>query len=75
MADTRIILSGLWVAVMLTYLWGDVLRIMTGDYKEGDLLGGVQPTQRLWHSNHSIERTTMRDLPIACNQSDLGGNS
>ncbi len=48
MEDTRIILSGLWAAVMLTYLWGDVLRIMAGDYKEGDLLGGQQPTQRLW---------------------------
>jgi hypothetical protein len=28
MADTRIILSGLWVAVMLTYLLGDVMRIL-----------------------------------------------
>lgn len=27
MADVRVILSGLWVAVMLTYLLGDVLRI------------------------------------------------
>jgi hypothetical protein len=33
MLDTRIILSGLWVAVMLTYLWGDVLRIFSGDAK------------------------------------------
>jgi archaellum biogenesis protein FlaJ (TadC family) len=31
MADTRIILAGLWVAVMLTYLLGDVLRIFAGD--------------------------------------------
>lgn len=28
--DTRIILSGLWVALMLTYLLGDVLRIFAG---------------------------------------------
>jgi len=48
MVDTRIILSGLWVAVMLTYLWGDVLRIMAGDFKAGELLGGMQPTQGLW---------------------------
>ena len=48
MADTRIVLSGLWVAVMLTYLWGDVLRIMAGDFKAGELLGGMQPTQGLW---------------------------
>jgi hypothetical protein len=37
MADTRIILAGLWVAVMLTYLWGDVLRIFAGDHTPGEL--------------------------------------
>jgi hypothetical protein len=31
MADVRVILSGLWVAVMLTYLLGDVLRVFAGD--------------------------------------------
>jgi len=31
MLDTRIILSGVWVALMLTYLLGDVLRIFSGD--------------------------------------------
>ena len=31
MLDTRIILSGLWVASMLTFLWGDVLTIFSGD--------------------------------------------
>ena len=30
MADVRVILSGLWVAVMLTYLLGDVLRVFAG---------------------------------------------
>ncbi len=39
MVDARIILSGLWVATMLTYLWGDVLRIMTGDFEK---MGGMQ---------------------------------
>ena len=48
MLDTRIILSGLWVATMLTYLWGDVLRIMAGDVEPGKLLGGMQPTQGMW---------------------------
>jgi hypothetical protein len=48
MVDTRLVLSGLWVAVMLTYLWGDVLRIMTGDFEAGELLGGMQPTQGMW---------------------------
>jgi hypothetical protein len=47
MADTRIVLSGLWVAVMLTYLWGDVLRIMAGDVEPGKI-SGTQPTQAMW---------------------------
>jgi hypothetical protein len=47
MLDTRIILSGLWVATMLTYLWGDVLRIMAGHVKPGEILGTV-PTQGMW---------------------------
>jgi hypothetical protein len=47
MMDTRMILSGLWVAVMLTYLWGDVLRIFSGDAKPGEVFG-KQATQGLW---------------------------
>ena len=31
MEDVRIILSALWVATELTYLYGDVLRIFSGD--------------------------------------------
>ncbi len=31
MLDTRIILSASWIALMLTYLLGDVLRIFSGD--------------------------------------------
>jgi hypothetical protein len=30
--DTRIILSGIWISVMFTYLLGDVLRIFSGDF-------------------------------------------
>jgi hypothetical protein len=45
MVDTRIVLSGLWVAVMLTYLWGDVLRIIAGDVEPGMLMAGMQATQ------------------------------
>jgi hypothetical protein len=44
MLDTRIILAGLWVAVMLTYLWGDVLRIIAGDVEPGMLMAGMQAT-------------------------------
>jgi hypothetical protein len=37
MLDNRIILSGLWVAVMLVYLLGDVLRIFSEDYNTGKM--------------------------------------
>jgi hypothetical protein len=47
MADVRIILSGLWVAVMLTYLLGDVLRLMAGDVTPGEL-GGRVAGQGMW---------------------------
>lgn len=47
MVDVPIKLSGLWVAVMLTYLLGDVLRIYSGDLKAGEI-GGRQMTQGMW---------------------------
>jgi hypothetical protein len=47
MDDVRIKFLALWVAVMLTYLLGDVLRIYSGDFKDGKI-GGVQPTPRMW---------------------------
>ncbi|MGD2158318.1 MAG: hypothetical protein PVG14_07025 [Anaerolineales bacterium] len=47
MLDTRIILSGLWAAVMLTYLLGDVLRIFAGHATPGEISGTV-PTQGMW---------------------------
>ena len=39
MDDVRIKLSALWVALMLTYLLGDVLRMFSGDF-EAARLGG-----------------------------------
>ena len=48
MVDTRIILSGLWVAIMLTYLLGDVLRLFAGDFEPGKIAGGFEPTQAMW---------------------------
>lgn len=48
MDPTRIILSGLWIATMLTYLLGDVLRIFSGDIESGTLAGDMQVTQRMW---------------------------
>jgi len=47
MANERIILSVLWVALMLTYLLGDVLRIYAGDFKSGEIQG-FQATQAIW---------------------------
>jgi hypothetical protein len=39
MDDVRIILSGTWIALMLIYLWGDVLRIFAGDFTAGEVEG------------------------------------
>ena len=47
LVDTRIILSALWVALMLTYLLGDVLRIFSGDFKAGEI-GGMKMSQGMW---------------------------
>ena len=47
MEDVKIILAGLWVATMLTYLLGDVMRIFAGDFVAGKM-EGVQVTQVLW---------------------------
>ena len=43
----QIILSALWVATMLTYLLGDVFRIMSGDVKPGEMMG-KKVTQGMW---------------------------
>lgn len=40
-------LAALWVALMLTYLLGDVLRIFAGDFKTGEI-GGMKGTQATW---------------------------
>ncbi|MDO8847673.1 MAG: hypothetical protein Q7W51_04720 [Coriobacteriia bacterium] len=39
MVDVRITLSGLWIAVMLTYLLGDVLRGFAGHVVPGEIQG------------------------------------
>jgi hypothetical protein len=45
--DVRIILSFLWVATMLIYLLGDVLRIFAGDFKAGEI-DGKPVSQNMW---------------------------
>lgn len=47
MTDVRVVLAGLWVSVMLTYLLGDVLRLMAGDQTPGEL-GGRAVGQGTW---------------------------
>ena len=46
MLEVQIRLFGLWVALMLTYLLGDVLRIFSGDFKPGEI-GGMRITQAM----------------------------
>lgn len=45
--DRPIFLSAIWIALMLTYLLGDVLRIYSGDAAPGKM-GNVQFTQGMW---------------------------
>ena len=45
--DVKIKLSALWVALMLTYFLGDVLRIFSGDFSAGEM-GGMQVSQELY---------------------------
>jgi hypothetical protein len=47
MEEMQTMLSALWVALMLTYLLGDVLRIFSGDFKAGEI-GGKKATQAMW---------------------------
>ena len=47
MPDVRITLCGLWIATMLTYLLGDVLRVFAGHATPG-LLGGRPATPGMW---------------------------
>ncbi len=47
MVDVRITLSGLWVAVMLTYLLGDSLRVFAGQFVAGEIQG-KPVSQGMW---------------------------
>ena len=47
MINTQLMLAALWIMLMLTYLLGDVLRIFSGDFKEGEI-GGKKITQSMW---------------------------
>lgn len=47
MEDIKIIFSILWIACMLTYLLGDVLRIIAGDFTPGEI-DGKKLNQKMW---------------------------
>jgi hypothetical protein len=59
MEQVQIKLSGIWVALMLTYLLGDVLRIFSGDFKVGEM-GGMQASQGVY-----LGMAALFVLPIA----------
>ena len=48
MDDVKIILAGLWVATMLTFLWGDVLTIFAGDAEKMFATQDMEMTQVMW---------------------------
>ena len=54
----RIVLSGLWVALMLTYLLGDVMRIFAGDFNAGEI-DGKEASQWMW-----VAASAMKLIPI-----------
>jgi hypothetical protein len=45
--DVRVMLAGLWTALMLTYLLGDVIRIFAGDFEPGRMQG-QEVGQAMW---------------------------
>jgi hypothetical protein len=45
--DIHIKLSAFWIAVMLTYLLGDVIRIFSGDFTAGEM-EGQKATQMMY---------------------------
>ena len=47
MEEIKLKLSGIWVALMLTYLLGDVLRIFSGDFSAG-AIGEMQISQGMY---------------------------
>ncbi|MGB2965177.1 MAG: DUF6326 family protein [Anaerolineales bacterium] len=44
---TQLKLSAIWIALMLTYLLGDVMRIFSGDFVPGEM-AGAQTSQGLY---------------------------
>lgn len=47
MEKVRLIISGYWVAIVLVYLYGDMLRVYSGDMEVG-IIEGKSVTQGMW---------------------------
>ena len=59
MEDVKIKLSALWVALMLAYQQGDVMRLYSGDFMPGGTIDGFQATQMMW-----LGMNIMMSIPI-----------
>ena len=59
MIDVRIVLSGLWISLMLTYLLGDVMRVFAGDFDAGEI-DGTEANQWVW-----VAAAAVMLIPIA----------
>ena len=47
--NVKIKLSGLWVAAMFSWVYGDLLRLYSGDFKPGDdMWGEMISSEMLW---------------------------
>jgi hypothetical protein len=53
MVDVKIILAFTWVAAMLCYLLGDVMRIFAGDFTPGEV-DGKPMGQKVWFGMAAI---------------------
>ncbi|MHA2400357.1 MAG: DUF6326 family protein, partial [Promethearchaeota archaeon] len=53
MVDIKIILAFTWVAAMLIYLLGDVMRIFAGDFTPGEV-DGKPMGQKVWFGMAAI---------------------
>ena len=56
--DVKIILSGLWISLMLTYLLGDVLRIFAGDFQPGEIEGTPMTKKMLINLLRAVNATS-----------------
>ena len=61
MVDKPILLSALWIALMLTYLLGDVLRVFIAVILLAGKMGNVQFTQGMWLGIRGLDADPDRD--------------